>query len=40
MVEAVLHLHAKRPVNDLAASLPDLGNVGAVLAAETNAADG
>jgi putative Mg2+ transporter-C (MgtC) family protein len=37
MVEAVLHVHGKGPVNDLAATLSDLENVRAVLATDANA---
>jgi putative Mg2+ transporter-C (MgtC) family protein len=39
MVEVTLHIHGKRPVNDLAASLSDLENVHAVLASDANAVD-
>jgi putative Mg2+ transporter-C (MgtC) family protein len=39
MVEVTLHVHGKRPVNDLAASLSDLENVQAVLASDVNAVD-
>jgi putative Mg2+ transporter-C (MgtC) family protein len=39
MVEVTLHVHGKRPVNDLAASLSDLENVQAVLASDANAVD-
>jgi putative Mg2+ transporter-C (MgtC) family protein len=37
MVEVTLHVHGKRPVNDLAAALSDLENVQAVLASDANA---
>jgi putative Mg2+ transporter-C (MgtC) family protein len=36
MVEVTLHVHGRRPVNDLAASLSDLENVRAVLASDAN----
>jgi putative Mg2+ transporter-C (MgtC) family protein len=37
MIDVTLHVHGKRPVNDLAASLSDLDNVRAVLASDANA---
>jgi putative Mg2+ transporter-C (MgtC) family protein len=39
MIEVTLHVHGKRSVNDLAASLSDLEYVDAVLASDVNAID-